>query len=95
MKTQSKTLIIKADRLFALIQTRIALEKEEAELKEFFKVEIKDGLLEAGDVIIMLETKERVGLDKKSLEAEMGAEFIRQFEKKTEYVQVNVKARAA
>jgi predicted protein tyrosine phosphatase len=95
MKTQSKDKIEKADRLFAIIQMRLQLEKEEAELKDYFKAEITDGLLEAGDIVMTLETKTRTSLDKKSLEAEMGAEFVKQFEKVSEYQQLNVKSRAA
>lgn len=93
MKTQSKEKIEKAERLHALIQARLEIEKEEAELKEFFKADIKDGLLEAGSVIITLETKERTSLDKKSLIEQMGADFVKNFEKVSEYIQINVKAR--
>lgn len=91
MITQSKEKITKADRLLTLITTRREIEKEESELKEYFKHEIKDGVLEAGSVVITIENKSRESLDKKLLEQQMGAEFVKTFMLVTEFQQVDVK----
>lgn len=90
-KTISQEKIEKAERFMTVKQARLALEKEEAELKEYFKHEIKDGVLEAGSLVITIENKSRETLDKKSLEQEMGMEFVRQFMKTIEYQQVEIK----
>lgn len=90
MRTQSKEKITKAKRLAKLIEDRKAIEKEEAELKKYFKGEIEGGVLEAGDVVITIEVKSRESLDREALEAELGSK-LKKYIKVTEYEQVNVK----
>jgi hypothetical protein len=91
VKTQSKEKIEKAARLHALIQARLQFEKEEAELKDFFKEDIKDGVLEAGEITIIVETKNRTTLDRKKLLVELGD--LEKFESQTQFKQVTVKSR--
>jgi len=89
MITQSKEKIEKASRLFALIQSRLQMEKEEKELKEYFKGEITDGVLDAGSIVITIQSKSRTSLDRDGLEKKLGDE-LKLFEKITEYEQVSV-----
>lgn len=93
MITQSKEKIEKAKELLSLIVARRDMEKKEAELKDYFKAEITDGVLEAGKVIITLETKTRTSLDKKAMEEALGKDTVARFEKMTQYQQVNVQER--
>ncbi len=94
MKTNSKDKIEKAALLMNLISQRRDIEKQEIELKEYFKGEIKDGILEAGSIVILIERKSRSMIDKKLMEQELGIEQTKHFEKITEYDQVTVKAKA-
>jgi hypothetical protein len=94
MKTTSKDKIKKAQRLAEVIELRKQIEKEESELKGFFKDEITDGVLEAGAVIIQIEQKTRESLDREGLEKELGAKLIK-FVKVTEYKQVSVTKKSA
>lgn len=94
MKTTSKDKIKKAQRLAEIIELRKAIEKEETELKGFFKDEIEGGVLEAGAVIINIEEKTRESLDREGLEKELGAK-LQKFIKVTQYKQVNVAKKAA
>lgn len=94
--TQSKEKIEKAQELLSLIEKRKEIEDREADLKNYFKHEIgAGGVLEAGNVIILIEKKERSSLDKKAMEIALGRDVVHKFEKVTEYQQVTVKARAA
>ena len=89
MRTKSKANISKAEALFACIQKRLELEKEEAELKDYFKA-LSCPILEAGDVTILIETKSRESLDKDALRSLLGHE-IDKYTRTTQYSQVTVR----
>ena len=91
MKTVSIEKIQKAEKLLSIIESRKILEKEEASLKDYFKSEIKDGVLIAGNVTITIEEKTRTTLDRAALEKFLGVNKIKGFEHVTEYVQLNIK----
>lgn len=95
MKTKSKEKIEKAEKLAAVIQKRKNIELMEDYLKDYFKDDIGEGVLEAGAIVIMVEQKQRVTLDRDALIKTFGEEKIKQFEKITEYKQVNVTKKAA
>lgn len=90
MRTHNKEKIDKAGLLFSLIQMRLKLEKEEQELKEYFKAEIKDGFLECGEYLIVVEKKSRINLDRSALAAVLGPD-ISDYERIKEFYQVTVK----
>ena len=94
MKTLSKTKIEKAKRLADLNKQAKDIEKESKELKEFFKAEIQEGVLEAGDIAIVVSKKQRTSLDKDALIIEFGEAKIKRFELVTEYLQVDIKKAA-
>lgn len=94
MITRSKEKIKNALKLVSVIEARRALEKQEAELKEWAKKEAKDGVLEAGGVIILIETKNRSSIDREKLAIELG-ERVKEFERVTQYEQVTVKQKVA
>ena len=83
----------KAQELFKIIEQRKRLEKAESELKEYFKA-ICDGesALKAGDVLIIFTECERAMLDRKLLEAELGMDRVKEFEKVTTYIKTEVKS---
>lgn len=91
MVTQSNDRISKAKELYKLAEERKAIEKREAELKEFFKGLLTKGVIEADEYAVVIEECERTGLDRPALEAEFGAAKIKKFEKVTEYTKVTVK----
>lgn len=81
----------KAKKLAAIIEARKELEKEEKMIKKFFKNEMKaDRVVVVGNWLIILEDRQRTGLDREALERELGDE-IRKFEKITEYVTLTIK----
>ena len=89
--TVQKETIEKAKRLAVLIESRKTAEKEEKELKEFFKQTIgADGSLQVGDWLVIVSEKSRTDLDKKALVVEYG-DKIKAFEKTTTYSMVEVK----
>jgi len=94
MNTKSKDKTEKAQMLYDLIQQRKVIEKAESDLKAFFKDQITDGVLVAGDIVITLEARTRTGFDRKALEIKLGIE-IKDFETTTEYTQMNVVKKAA
>lgn len=95
MKTTKKDFIEKAERLHKVIEERKRLDKEEKELKDWAKLQATDGVLEAGSVVITLETKKRSSLDVDALKIEYSAEAIEAFMRESEYQMVNVTRRAA
>ncbi|NIQ15679.1 MAG: hypothetical protein GTO02_15150 [Candidatus Dadabacteria bacterium] len=89
--TIRKSTICKAQRLAEIIVERRKLEKEEKELKDFFKREIGDNEgLKAGNVQIIRQEKSRTDLDKNALKDKLGNDFLKGFEKVTQYFQLNV-----
>lgn len=91
MKTKNKDKISKANELLKLVSSRKQNEKRESELKEYFKNEIKDGVLECGNVTIIILDAKKSSLDRKGLEQEFGLEAVKAFEKITEYKKVEVR----
>jgi vacuolar-type H+-ATPase subunit I/STV1 len=89
MKTQAKEKIEKAQELFNLISEMKILEERSKALKEYFKDAIESGVLEAGNVIIVVEDRQRTNIDKKLLEKDLGD--ISKYETVTEFKQVSVK----
>lgn len=84
----------KAEILLSLIETRKVNDKREKELKDFFKVLMKDETtLKVGSVLITLEDRERNGLDKKAILADTryGTDFVAAFNKTSYFTQMNVK----
>ena len=81
-----------AKQLDEIIRERKELEKKEKTLKEFFKAEIGDsGAATCGDILITLEDRTRESVDKKSIEADMGSEWLEQYLKTSSYQMVTVK----
>lgn len=93
MKTlQGVDAVQKVRRLVKVNEQRKLLEKEEKELKEFFKgkLEGEDGSLKVDRFLITVETKTSKSIDKKALAAELG-DRIHDFEKESSYQQLEVK----
>lgn len=98
MDTHNKSDAILAIELHAVIQERRAIEKREQELKSFFKTKLTNlghDTAVIGGVLISLVAKSRTDIDRKAIAAQLGADFLRRFETKTEYVQIDVKEVAA
>ena len=95
MKPQSQ----KSDAQLALelketIDRRREIEKREDELKSYFKTKLGSlgqDTASVGGILISLTSKSRTDIDKKAIAAQMGADWLKQFEKKTNYTQVDVK----
>lgn len=88
---KSKQKIEMAARLYQLIVARRAIEKEEEELKSFFKVDLKSDLfLKLGRIIITGQWIPKRGLDKDKLLAHFGAEKLKEFESSSEYLKMEV-----
>lgn len=94
MKTQAKEKILKAKELVEIIEIRKILEKRETELKEWAKHEAVDGVLQAGDVVILVELRTRSQIDREKLIEQLGHARAREFETVTQYKQVTVKKSA-
>jgi hypothetical protein len=89
-----KTDAMLANELLKVIEQRKALDKRESELKELFKTRMGAmgcDTLSLGGVQVSLVLKSRTGLDGKALIAAFGEAVISQYEKITEYKQVDVK----
>lgn len=89
-----KTDAMLAKELNQVIQDRRALEKREAELKDFFKTRMSamgTDTLSVGGILVSMVSKARSGLDAKALTVALGEDKIAEFQKVTEYVQVDVK----
>ena len=77
-----------------VIDQRRAIEKREDQLKSYFKTKLASlgqDTANLGGVLISLVEKSRTGIDQKAISAQMGADFLKRFEVKTAYVQVDVK----
>lgn len=95
MNTRSREKLLKAKELAEIIETRRALEKRETELKEWAKQEARDGVLQAGDIVILVELRTRTQIDRDKMVKELGVSWARKFETVTQYKQVTVKNKAA
>lgn len=91
MKTTNCKKIHKAEELLEILKTIKQLKEREEELKTEFKNEMGEGLLEAGNVIILIERKTRSSLDRDKLVQRYSEEWVQAYEKNTEYLQVNVR----
>lgn len=83
-----------AKELIEVIEQRKRLDKRESDLKDLFKIKMTNqgiNTLTLGNVLVSLVQKSRTALDKKALVTAYGEEVISQFEKATEYIQVDVK----
>ncbi len=83
-----------AIELLQVIEDRRALDKRESDLKEMFKLKMGHlgiDTLSLGGVLISLIQKSRTSLDRKSLVVALGKDTVAQFERTTEYTQVDVK----
>jgi hypothetical protein len=83
-----------AIELKAVIDQRRVIEEREEELKRYFKTKLGNlgqDTANLGGILISLVPKSRTDIDKKAISAQMGADFLKQFETKTQYVQVDVK----
>ena len=89
MRTQAKEKIQKAEELFNVMSELKILQEKEKALKEYFKDAVSTGVLEAGNVMIVVEDRQRTNLDKKLLQKDLGD--ISKYETVTDYKQVSVK----
>ncbi|MGE4130135.1 MAG: hypothetical protein AB7F86_00775 [Bdellovibrionales bacterium] len=83
-----------AKELIEVIEQRKRLDKRESDLKDLFKIKMTNqgiNTLTLGNVLVSLVQKSRTALDKKALVTAYGEEVVSQFEKVTEYIQVDVK----
>lgn len=89
-----KTDAMLATELLTAIEQRKQSEKRESALKDYFKTKLGNMNLDTisfGGVLISLIGKSRSGLDRKALVAVFGEDTINQYEKVTQYTQVDVK----
>lgn len=87
-----KEILEKAITLMRVIDERKSIEKEEKELKEFFKSYLSqegEAAVLAGNVLIIISEKERASLDTDLMKTD-GID-LKKYEKKTKYQQVDVK----
>ena len=83
-----------AQELNQIIQDRKALEKREDQLKQFFKTRMSamgTDTLSVGGILVSMVAKSRSSLDAKALTVALGEEKIAEFQKVTEYIQIDVK----
>ena len=81
-----------------MIDQRRAIEKREQELKSYFKTKLTNlghDTATIGGILISLITKSRTDIDRKAIAAQFGADFLKSYERKTAYMQVDVKELAA
>ena len=102
MKTPAFT-VQKSDAALAIelkevICQRRIIEKREDELKSYFKTKLTSlghDTASLGGILISLLSKTRTDIDRKAIACQMGADFLKRFETKTQYMQVDVKGIAA
>lgn len=93
MRTQSATTLKLVAKLAEIIETRKVAEKAEKQLKTEIKAIMgEDATLEAGEWMVLIETRNRSDLDKAAIAHDMGDEFISKYSKRTEYEMLTVKA---
>lgn len=92
MKTTKKAIIDMVVQLNDLIELRRAQDKVERELKAVLKEFMgSDFMLEAGDLVVIIDPRTRTDLDRKALTIELGSEKIKKFTKSTTYDVVTVR----
>ena len=94
MKTVNANNIELATSLLNTIELRKELEKKEKELKDQVRLIMGENkFMEAGEVIILLDERERTDLDKKTLKLDFGAELIEKYEKTSTFIVMNVRTK--
>lgn len=89
MKTISIEKTQKASRLFQLIAARLSIEKEEKDLKDFFKA-LNCPAIETDSLLVLIENKSRRTLDRAKV-LDLVGDRIKYLETETQYTQVTVK----
>ena len=89
-KSENKEVISRAKELYMRIQNRLAAEKEEKLLKDYFKSNFPEGVI-AGDILITCEDCTRENLNKKQLILDFGEEKIHSYLTETSFIKVDVK----
>lgn len=89
-KSESQEVISKAKELYMRIQNRLASEKEEKRLKDYFKENFPHGVI-ADKILITCEECSRENLNKKQLVLDFGEEKIHEYLTETSFVKVEVK----
>lgn len=87
-----------AIELKEVIDQRRTSEKREDELKSYFKTKLSglgQDTANLGGILISLVSKSRTDIDRKAISAQFGPDFLKRFETKTCYLQVDVKEIAA
>lgn len=79
----------KAKVLYDLIEERKTKEKQEKELKDYFKANFPNGVV-AGDYCIISKQMSRRSLDRDQLELDFGADEIKKYDTVSEYLQLSV-----
>jgi hypothetical protein len=92
--TVEENFVEMANELGSLIESRKQIEKQEEELKKIFKTQLGVGeVFETDRFTIVLSEKSRSSIDKDSLMAEFGSNFVDKHTKETKYIQLDVKAK--
>jgi predicted transcriptional regulator len=90
-KTNSTENLKKAKRFYELTQQLRELNKEQEELKEYFKSLVgDDGGLVAGDITISVDERTRTNFDAKALTEDKGVEFVAKYQNMTVFKVVSV-----
>lgn len=93
MKTTKLSIIDMVSQLVNIIELRKAQDKVEKELKATLKEYMgSDATLEAGEFMVLIETRNRSDLDRKALTVELGLEKIAKFTKYSSYEILTVKS---
>lgn len=91
MRTTKQENLELALKLFKTIENRKQIEKTETELKEQIKLIMGDEtVLEAGDIFISLDERQRTDLDKAKMKEELGLELLKKFEKTSSFKVLSV-----
>ncbi len=92
MKTTKQGIISMVAQLAEIIELRKAQEKIEKEIKGVLKEFMgNDSILEAGDFLVLVESRNRSDLDRKALTIELGTEVIEKFTKHSTYEILSIK----
>lgn len=92
MRTRDKETIELVSKLNEVIEARRVVEKHEKELKEQIKLIMgSEALLEAGSLMVLLESRSRSDLDKKALTQDLGEDVVLKYTKTTTYSMMSIK----
>jgi hypothetical protein len=91
LQVKNAEVVEKAKELFAIVEKRRELEKNEKYLKEYFKEIIGDDSgVRVGPYLVTLTPKSRTGIDRDILIERFGLAAVKEFEKKIPYSEVNI-----